>query len=57
MSHNVVWFHKLFHQHMRTKSALIPGFTTYDVTPAKEPTVTVTPAVSPTIAHLPFLKD
>jgi hypothetical protein len=29
MSRNVVWLHKLFHQHMKTKSSLIPGFTAY----------------------------
>jgi hypothetical protein len=25
MLRNVVWLHELFHQHMKTKSALIPG--------------------------------
>jgi hypothetical protein len=25
MSRNVIWLHQLFHQHMKTKSALIPG--------------------------------
>jgi hypothetical protein len=50
MSHNVVWLHKLFHQHMKTKSALIPGFTAYDITPAITNTQPVPPAVSPTIA-------
>jgi hypothetical protein len=41
MSFNLVWLHKLFHQHMKTKSALIPGFT-------------VPPAVAPTIAPAPI---
>jgi hypothetical protein len=54
MSHNFVWLHKLFHQHMNTKSALIPGFTAYDVTPTNEPTVTVPPAVAPIIAPAPI---
>jgi hypothetical protein len=53
MSRNVVWLHKLFHQHMKTKSALIPGFTAYDVTPVTDNTVTVSPAVAPTIARAP----
>jgi hypothetical protein len=48
MSRNVVWLHKLFHQHMKTKSALIPGFTV-------TPTTTNTPsAVAPTIAPAPI---
>jgi hypothetical protein len=50
MSCNVVWLHKLFHQHMKTKSALIPGFTAYDVTPATTNTQPVLPALAPTIA-------
>jgi hypothetical protein len=54
MSHNVVWLHKLFHQHMKTKSALIPGFTTYDVTPATNNAPPVLPAVAPTIAPAPI---
>jgi hypothetical protein len=33
MLRNVVWLHKLFHQHIKTKSALIPGFTAYDSQP------------------------
>jgi hypothetical protein len=39
---------------MKTKSALIPGFTVYDVTPTNEPTVTVPPKVAPTIAPAPI---
>jgi hypothetical protein len=35
-------YRKLFHQHLKTKSAHIPGFTAYDVTPINESTVTVT---------------
>jgi hypothetical protein len=35
-SHNVVWLHKLFHQHMKTKSEIIPGFTAYEITPDNE---------------------
>jgi hypothetical protein len=50
-SRNVVWLHKLFHQHMKTKSALIPGFTAYDVTPA---TTSTPPAVAATIAPAPI---
>jgi hypothetical protein len=53
MSPNVVWLHKLFHQHMKTKSALISGFTAYDVTPATTNTQLVSPAVAPTIATSP----
>jgi hypothetical protein len=54
MSHNVVRLHKLFHQHMKTKSALIPGFTANDVTPVTENTVAVPPVVAPTIAPAPI---
>jgi hypothetical protein len=54
MSLNVVWLHKLFRQHMKTKSALIPGFTAYDVTPANKHHVTVPPAVAPTNAPAPI---
>jgi hypothetical protein len=54
MSHNVVWLHKLFHQHMNTKSALISGFTAYDITPANENNAVVPPAVASTIAHAPI---
>jgi hypothetical protein len=50
MSCNVVWLHKLFHKHMKTKSALIPGFTSYDVTPAITNNQPVPLAVAPTIA-------
>jgi hypothetical protein len=55
MSQNVVWLHKLFHQHMTTKSALIPGFNTYDVTIATTNTPPVPPAVAPTIAPAPII--
>jgi hypothetical protein len=51
MSHNVVWLHKLFHQHIKTKSALISGFTAYDVTPVNTNTP---PAIAPTIAPAPI---
>jgi hypothetical protein len=51
MSRNVVWLQKLFHQHMKTKSALIPGVTAYDVTPT---TTNTPPAVTPTIAPAPI---
>jgi hypothetical protein len=64
MLRNIVWLHKLFHQHMKTKSALIPGFTSYDVAPvtdntvavppATDNTVAVPPAVAPTIAPAPI---
>jgi hypothetical protein len=54
MSCNVVWLHKLFHQHMKTKSALIPGFTAYDVPPTTTNTQPVPPAVAPTIAPDPI---
>jgi hypothetical protein len=47
---NVVWLHKLFHQHMKTKSALIPGFSTYDFTLANDHNEVVPPAVAPIIA-------
>jgi hypothetical protein len=50
MSGNVVWLHKLFHQHMKTKSALIPGCTAYDVTPAITNIHPVPIAIAPTIA-------
>jgi hypothetical protein len=50
MSHNVVWLRKLFHQHMKTKSALIPGFNVYDVSPSITNIPPVQPAVAPTIA-------
>jgi hypothetical protein len=50
MSRNVVWLHKLFYQHMKTKSASIPGFTAYDVTPAITNNQPVPLAVAPTIA-------
>jgi hypothetical protein len=39
---------------MKTKPALIPGFTAYDVTPTNESTVTVPPSVAPTIATAPI---
>jgi hypothetical protein len=54
MSRNVVWLHKLFHQHMKTKSALIPGYTAYDVTPITNNTQLIPPAVAPTIAPAPI---
>jgi hypothetical protein len=54
MSHNVVWLHKLFHQDMKSKSALIPGYTVYDVTPVTNNTQPVPPAVAPTIAPAPI---
>jgi hypothetical protein len=54
MSHNVVWLHKLFHQRTNTKSALIPGPTAYDVTPATTNTQHVPPAAAPTIASDPI---
>jgi hypothetical protein len=54
MSHNVVWLHKLFHQHMKIKSALIPGFNMYDVTPATTNTQPVQHAVALTIAPAPI---
>jgi hypothetical protein len=50
MSCNVVWLHKLFHQNMKAKSALIPGYTAYDVTPINESTIVIPPAVAPPIA-------
>jgi hypothetical protein len=53
MSRNIVWLHKLFHQHMKTKSALIPGFTAYDVTPTTTNDPPVPPAIAPTIAPAP----
>jgi hypothetical protein len=36
ISRNVVRLHKIFNQHMKTKSALIPGFTAYYVTQLAE---------------------
>jgi hypothetical protein len=54
MSCNVVWLHKLFHQHMKTKSALIPGFNVYDVSPSITNSQPVPPAVAPTIAPAPI---
>jgi Reverse transcriptase (RNA-dependent DNA polymerase) len=51
MSHSVVWLHKLFHQHMKTKSALITGFNTYDINPVTNNTQPVQPAVALTIAY------
>jgi hypothetical protein len=50
MSGNVVWLHKLFHQHMKTKSALIPGLYAYDVTPAITNNQPAPLVVAPTIA-------
>jgi hypothetical protein len=57
LSHTVIWLHKLFHQHMKTKSALILGFSAYDVTPSNDINAVVPPAVAPTIAPAPFLKN
>jgi hypothetical protein len=54
MSHNVVWLRKLLHQHMKTKSALIPGFTANDVTPVTNNIQHIPLAVSPTIAPAPI---
>jgi hypothetical protein len=55
MSRNNLWLHKLFHHHMKTKSALIPRFTAYDATPATTTnTQPVPPAVAPTIAPAPI---
>jgi hypothetical protein len=54
MSRNVVWLHKLCHEHMKTKSALIPGYTAYGVTPVSANTQPVPPAVAPTIAPAPI---
>jgi hypothetical protein len=51
---NLVWLHKLFHQHMKTKSALIPGFTAYNVTPATTNSRPIQPAVAPTNAPAPI---
>jgi hypothetical protein len=39
---------------MKTKSALIPGFNAYDVTPATTNTQPVPPALSPTISPAPI---
>jgi hypothetical protein len=39
---------------MKTKSALIPGFTAYDVASVDDHHVNVPPAVAPTIAPAPF---
>jgi hypothetical protein len=55
MSPNVVWLHKLFHQHMKTKSALIPGFNVYDVSPTITNTQPIPPAIAPTIAPAPII--
>jgi hypothetical protein len=54
MSRNVVWIHKLFHQHTKTKSALIPGISIYDVSPAITNTQPVPPAIAPTIVPAPI---
>jgi Reverse transcriptase (RNA-dependent DNA polymerase) len=54
MSRNDVWLQKLFHQHMKTKSALIPGFNVYDMSPSITNTTPVPPAVAPTIATTPI---
>jgi hypothetical protein len=54
MSRNVVWLHKLFHQHMKTKSALIPGFNVYDVSTTITNAQPVPPAIAPTIAPAPI---
>jgi hypothetical protein len=48
MSRNAIWLRKLFHQHMKTKSALIPGFTASDVTPVTTNIQHVPPAVAST---------
>jgi hypothetical protein len=55
MSRNVVWLHKLVHQHIKKKSALIPGFNVYDVRPAITNAQPVPPAIAPTIAPAPIL--
>jgi hypothetical protein len=39
---------------MKTKSELIPGFSTYDFTPANDHNAVVPPAVAPTIAPDPI---
>jgi Reverse transcriptase (RNA-dependent DNA polymerase) len=54
MSRNVVWLHKLFHQHMKTKSALIPGFNVYDISPSITDAHPIPPAIAPTIAPAPI---
>jgi hypothetical protein len=54
MSQNVVWLHKLFHQHMTTKSALIPGISIFDVSHAITNAQPVPPAIAPTIAPAPI---
>jgi hypothetical protein len=54
MSRNVVWLYKLFHQHMQTKSALIPGFNVYDVSHSITNAQSVPPAIAPTIAPAPI---
>jgi hypothetical protein len=54
MSQNVVWLHDLFRQHMKTKSALIPGISIYDVCPAITNAQPVPPAIAPTIAPAPI---
>jgi hypothetical protein len=54
MSRNVVWLNKLFHQHMKTKSALIPGNSIYDVSPALTNTQPVPAAIAPTFVPAPI---
>ena len=54
MSRNVVWLHKLFHQHMKTKSALVPGYNVYDVSPSITNTQPVPPTIAPTIVPAPI---
>jgi hypothetical protein len=54
MSRNVVWLYKLFHQHMKTNSALVPGFNVYDVSPSITNNQPVPPAIAPTIAPAPI---
>jgi hypothetical protein len=54
MLRNVVWLHKLLHQHMRTKSALIPGVSIYDVSPDITNAQPLPPAIAPTIAPAPI---
>jgi Reverse transcriptase (RNA-dependent DNA polymerase) len=54
MSRNVVWLPILFHQHMKTKSALIPGISIYDVSHAITNAQPVPPAIAPTIALAPI---
>jgi hypothetical protein len=54
MLQNFVWLHKLFHQHMKTKSALIPGISIFDVSHAITNAQPVPPAMAPTIAPAPI---